>query len=190
MEVLQTIQYSFVNQCTSNVNIFLTNIAYVLAIVQPLLWNTIFYMRASKSEKNIYKLAIILCLVWVTWNIAARFMYDPLKHNKLNQCAVFNSESTCTRQEEKHHLYWQWKSAYFPDFSANYFMYLALWFIPGLLVANDRLSICILFISMVAGAILTYRSSGRFIEFPSIWCYISIPFILFSLLQSILYKMK
>jgi hypothetical protein len=190
MEALQTIQYSFVNQCTSNVNIFFTNIAYVLVIVQPLLWNTVFYMRASKSEKNIYKLAIILCLVWVTWNVAARFMYDPLKHNKLNQCTVFNSESTCTVQEDKSHLYWKWTSGYFPDFSANYFMYFALWIIPGLLVANDRWSIYMLLSSIIVGGILTYRSTGRFIEFASIWCYVSIPFFIFSFVLSIKNKMK
>ncbi len=44
MELLQTIQYFYVNQCDNPINVILTNIAYLHVIVQPLMWNTYFYL--------------------------------------------------------------------------------------------------------------------------------------------------
>src|ERR1700735_229463 len=39
MEILQTVQYNFVDECQSNINMILTLIAHVLVCVQPCLWN-------------------------------------------------------------------------------------------------------------------------------------------------------
>jgi len=55
MEFLQTVQYFYVNQCSSATNTFLTEIAYVLVIVQPLMWNLFFYYRSDKNGCTVLK---------------------------------------------------------------------------------------------------------------------------------------
>lgn len=187
MEVLQTLQYRTVNQCEDSENVLLTNFAYVLIIAQPLLWNTIFYLRNKGCNKSVFVLAIILCIVWITWNVSSRLLYDPKKHNEYNKCGVFNRPSTCTKRDGDRHLYWTWTSAYFPDFSANYFMYLCLWFIPGLVIASERLVIILLMLTAIFGYILNGLVGGTILEFPATWCYTSIPFLFITVVQGWLY---
>ena len=187
MEILQTLQYRSVNKCDSE-NTFLTNCAYVLVIVQPLLWNTVFYLRNKGCNRNVFLLAIILCIVWIAWNVSSRLMYDPTKHNEYNKCGIFNREKTCTKRDGERHLYWTWTSAYIPDLTANYFMYFCIWFIPALLVASERIVIILLMITALVGYFLNVLVGGKTIEFPSTWCYISIPFLLSSLFQGWLYQ--
>ena len=55
MELLQGFQYFFVNQCSNAVNVFLTEVAYILVIVQPLMWNSFFYFNSPEKDKVIFR---------------------------------------------------------------------------------------------------------------------------------------
>ena len=62
MELLQGIQYYYVNQYFNKMNIILTECAYLLVIVQPLFWNIYFYYNSDKYDKYIFMTAICLSL--------------------------------------------------------------------------------------------------------------------------------
>lgn len=186
MELTQTLQYLVVNKCNDPINIMLTNFAYFLVIVQPLMWNTVFYLRNRGCDRRVFQLAIILCLVWIAMNVATRIAYKPVRDDYYKRCGVFTEKSyACTlRDGDGRHLYWTWPSAYIPDLSANYFMYFCLWFIPGLFVAQERMPTLFLVVSALLGMLITKSIYGRLIEYPAIWCYISIPFITLSVVKA------
>ncbi len=178
MELLQTIQYSVVNKCESPVNVVSTEIAYLLVILQPLMWNTIFYLRSGDvKSQSIFKLAAILCAVWIAMNVYHRFAYSP--ETAQDKCGIFNNDKTCTyRDSPTSHLYWKWRTAFKPDMTANYFMYLALWFVPALLASETRLAGLVLMAGAGIGYYLTKLYGKQDAEFASIWCYISVPILL------------
>jgi hypothetical protein len=188
MELLQTLQYSVVNDCTSLLNILSTELAYVLITVQPLLWNTIFYFRSKdEKHKSIFKLAIVLCIIWIIMNVYARVSYNPKYAN--DQCGLFNFNKTCTlRKTNTSHLYWRWKTNHYPDITANYFMYLCLWIVPALLVPNSRNSGIVILIGALFGCIITIFNGGSLIEFPAIWCYISVPLLVLGYVNVVMQK--
>jgi hypothetical protein len=187
MELLQTFQYYIVNKCDSPINILSTEFAYLLVIVQPLLWNTVFYLRSTNAgDKKLFILAITLCILWIIMNVYARLAYDKSKETGYN-CGIFNHIKTCTRRDDdKSHLYWTWTTAHLRDFTANFFMYLALWFIPALLVNHTRMSGYFLIIGAIIGFMLTYLNGIPLVQFPSIWCYISVPILIAGYLQILL----
>ena len=51
MELLQGIQYFFINQCENLWNIYLTEFAYVLVIFQPLIWNLFYFIELIELIK-------------------------------------------------------------------------------------------------------------------------------------------
>jgi hypothetical protein len=140
------------------------------------MWNTIFYLRNKGCEaKNIFKLAIVLCIVWIIWSVLLRLMYDDRKHAKYAHCDLINdTPSTCTKRDPGKHLYWQWTTGYIPSLSANFFMYLALWFVPALLVPTEQKVIVTIMVGAIVAAIVTYLYGGKMVEFPSVWCYMSV----------------
>jgi hypothetical protein len=186
MEILQAFQYSYVNQCESPINIILTNFAYILVIVQPLMWNIYFYNKiTSQKDKGIFILAIALCLIWILLNIYLRLTYTP-KFNEYNKCGLFNNTKTCTLKDTPtSHLYWKWTTAHYHDFTANLFMYLCIWFIPALLVSDTRFTSIYLILGAIAGFLLTRTYGNSDFEIPSIWCFISIPIITLTFLKSV-----
>ncbi len=180
MELLQTVQYFFVNRCDWKINVWSTEFAYLLVIVQPLMWNLIFYMRSKEEKhKNIFKLAIIMCVIWIAMNVYARVSYHPdAANNNNDKCGFFNYYKTCTMRDKRtSHLYWRWTTKHLPDLTANYFMYLCLWFVPALLVPHTKISGVMLMVGALIGYIFTRMSGGNMIEFPAIWCYISVPIV-------------
>ena len=73
-------------------------------------------------------------------NVYSRIAYDKDKESGYN-CGLFNHTKTCTRRDDdKSYLYWTWTTAHFKDLTANYFMYLALWFVPPLLAGHTRIT--------------------------------------------------
>lgn len=179
MELLQTIQYFYVNQCDSNMNIFLTNVAYILVIVQPIMWNTIFYLRNKGcAEKNIFKVAIALSGLWVIWSVLLRFAYNPQRDDKYAHCGAMTSTSTCTRRKDTKHLFWNWTTAYIPGLTPDYFMYLCLWILPALLTKSERKIGYIIALGAVLSVFIIHLYKGEYAEFASTWCLFSIPFIL------------
>ena len=182
MELLQTIQYSLVNKCGDRANYLLTEFAYILVIVQPFLWNLIFYSHVSKMHKKIFMVAIIICIIWMMFNIASRSPYFISKYGYSTD--AMSDPIICTKREERGHLYWQWSQANFHGFNANWLMYLAIWFVPCLVVQETRLTGIILVIGASIGALLTIKYANP-LEFASTWCYISIPMMCCTFLKHI-----
>jgi hypothetical protein len=173
MELLQTIQYKYVNRCDLIQNTILTEIAYVLVIVQPLLWNTvIFFMLKDKKYKYMLYLSITLSFIWMIWNIVARF---TKREPGYDHCGFYNNPISCTYQEsEKTHLYWKFSSGYYREFTANYFMYLCLWFVPLLLIPEYFWIGVLIILSLVFSLII--NRTNNISEVSSTWCVMSIPF--------------
>jgi hypothetical protein len=141
------------------------------------MWNIIFYLRSTTEQhRSIFKLAIVLCAIWIMMNIYARVSYNP--KTAKDTCGFFNHDKTCTyRDTNASHLYWRWKTNHLPDMTANYFMYLCLWFVPALLVPETRVSGTALIIGAIVGYTITMLYGNNIIEFPAIWCYISVPIL-------------
>jgi hypothetical protein len=175
MELLQGIQYSYINQCSNILNIFLTEIAYVFVIVQPLIWNIFFYINSNNIEKKIFLTAICLIIFWMFINILSRIMYN--KNNlQTKQNSVFASNKVCTKRKLSH-LYWEWTSANFGDLNANFLTYLMLWFIPALITVKYFKVSLFLILSALVALFMSYLS-GEIFVFTSLWCYISVPIVL------------
>ena len=188
MEFLQTVQYFYVNQCSSTTNNFLTEIAYVLVIVQPLMWNLFFYYRSEKNgcDRKIFSVGIAFAALWMMVDVLSRFMYHP--QNKIKQRAFSPPNNTkyraCTRSIGSSHLFWNWTSADFQDLNANYLMYLMIWFIPALLTTTQRSQSLLMILCAAVGFYISYIS-GNVYTFPSVWCYISVPMIIVLLYDSL-----
>ena len=80
MELLQTIQYNYTNNCDNIINRLSTEFAFILVIVQPLMWNYIFLNEERKipldqTKKGMLYLAIILSLVWIIFYTLRRFSF-------------------------------------------------------------------------------------------------------------------
>lgn len=190
MELLQTVQYYYVNECTNRVNSLLTEAAYVLVVVQPLMWNFFFYLNSNACEKNIFKTAMALSCAWIVFNVAARVAHTP-KNAQTKDASIFASERVCTKRgiRKLSHLYWEWTSANFHDFNATFLTYLMLWFIPGLISSKHRMSMGVTIAGALLGAAMAYASGEPF-TFSSAWCYISVPMTLAVIGNVLLQKQK
>uniref|UniRef100_A0A6C0IEZ5 Uncharacterized protein n=1 Tax=viral metagenome TaxID=1070528 RepID=A0A6C0IEZ5_9ZZZZ len=177
MEILQGIQYFYINQCSNIWNKILTEIAYVLVILQPLIWNVYYFSNSNFCDKNIFITAIWFSIVWITVNVLSRLLYDKNIFNNMTKLnSFFASNKVCTKQK-KSHLYWEWPSANFYDFNANFFSYLMIWFIPALISTKFRsTSIIVIISALLAGAASIYANEG--ITFTALWCYVSVPIVL------------
>jgi hypothetical protein len=175
MELLQAIQYSYVNQCDNKINKALTEVAYGFVIVQPLLWNVFFYLNSSGCDKSILMVGIVLSLIWMVVNLLGRIMYTP-ENRITKESSVFAGDKVCTRQNQSH-LFWEWTSANFGEFNANFLMHLLIWFIPALITVQHRIAAILLIISICIGVWMAYIS-GEYYIFTSAWCYISVPIVI------------
>jgi hypothetical protein len=180
MEFLQGVQYFFVNQCQNLWNRYLTEIAYVLVICQPLIWNMFYYQNSNKYDKQIFITAIWLAVVWMSVNILSRILYDKNVDPQTRKNSVYAADKVCTKKNLTH-LYWQWTSANFNDLNANMLTYLMLWFIPALISSKFRMCSIVLICSALLAAYITHLTKEILI-FTSLWCYVSVPVIMFVLL--------
>lgn len=175
MEFLQSIQYYFVNQCHNIINRFLTEVAYVLVIVQPFMWNLFFYINSNGCDTQIFIVGMTLALIWLFLNIVSRLFYTP--NNALSpHASIFASHSSCTKQNTSH-LFWQWPSANFNDLTPNYLMYLLIWFIPGMVSKEFRIPSIVTALFACIGAMMSIYANEIYI-WPSVWCYISVPMVI------------
>ena len=182
MELLQGVQYYFINECSLWINQFLTEVAYGFVLAQPFIWNWFFYENSLTQEKPMFQVAMWLCLCWVIVNILARVMYKkPGFVAQTKDESVFAGKRVCTKKKLTH-LYWEWTSANFGDLNANFLTYLMLWFIPALVSVKHRISSIVLICSALIGAWMSYVAKEPFI-FTSVWCYISVPIVLSVILQ-------
>ena len=187
MEFLQSFQYYYVNQCSNILNQISTEIAYILVIVQPFIWNIYFYFNSTSCEKLIFKTAIILCLVWMFMNILSRVLYKKWGEPNIPENSIFASDSVCTKTR-KSHLYWVWTSTNLQEFNANFLTYLMLWFIPGLVSTTHFYKSILVMLGGLTGAIIQLIYIPDLIELKhvitAIWCYISVPIVMVVILQS------
>jgi len=183
MELLQGVQYFYVNQCDMWMNRLLTEFAYVLVILQPFIWNLYFYVNSAFCEKPIFLVALWLCICWIVVNLFARITYGVKNvEHQTKSHSVYAGEKVCTKKKLSH-LYWEWTSANFGDMNANFLTYLLLWFIPALVSTQHWITSVVLICSALVGAYMAYAAKEPFI-FTSVWCYISVPIVLLVILQS------
>ena len=192
MEALQTVQYMLVNECSDPRNRWLTEVAYALVVVQPLLWNVVFYLRmsgmsksgrsstsssSSSSSKRVFLCAAAMCVLWILMSVFSRLTYAGEDKDAL--CSFFHrGETPCTMQDDGGHLYWSWPSRHYRDMNASFFMYLVLWFVPALFVAQTRPTGVVLMIGAALSlAVTVLMGKGNLIEFPSTWCLASVPIL-------------
>ena len=175
MELLQAIQYSYVNQCDNKINKALTEVAYGFVIVQPLLWNVFFYLNSKGCDKSILMVGIVLATIWLVVNLLGRIMYTP-ENRITKESSVFAGDKVCTKKNQSH-LFWEWTSANFGEFNANFLMHLLIWFIPALVSIQHRIAAILLIISIFIGVLMAY-ASGEYYIFTSVWCYISVPIVI------------
>ena len=177
MEILQGIQYFYINQCSNIWNKILTEIAYLLVILQPLIWNVYYFSNSNFCDKNIFITAIWFSIVWIVVNVLSRLLYDKnIFYNMTKQSSGFASNNVCTKQK-KTHLYWEWTSANFHDLHPNFFSYLMIWFIPALISTKFRITSIIVIISALMAAVASVYVKEVF-TFSSLWCYVSVPIVL------------
>ena len=187
MEILQTVQYNYVNVCDET-NRFLTEIAYVLILVQPLMWNMIFLHKKrspplSGHYKGIIVCAIVLCLTWILAHVLRRFSFYGKKNDNDE---ITSGDQICTFKKEDEHLYWTYELFTKPGMDANWFMYMALWFIPGLLIPGETMTIAWLAAGFI-GSWAYVRMKGHTHHItPSLWCLSSAPTLVMNVAYSLL----
>jgi hypothetical protein len=186
MELLQGIQYFFVNQCSNMVNILLTEFAYILVLLQPLMWNLFYYFNSTESDKKMFLVAIVSFIVWMISDVYSRFMYDKIDINKTKQTGFFASDKVCTKKQ-KTHLYWKWTSANLGEMNATFLSYLMIWFIPALFSTKFR-STSIIIMVLAAFSALVAKLNNEFFTFASLWCFISVPIVFCVILNFMFYK--
>lgn len=174
MELLQTVQYFVVNQCSNKVNIYLTEVAYLFVILQALLWNFWFYLNSVECERKLFVSAMALAMLWIMFNLASRILYT--NENALPPTmSVHAAGEVCTRREATH-LYWEWTFANLGNMNANFLMYLMIWFVPAL-VSSQYMSSILLMAGAAIGASMAFLLKEPH-TFTSAWCYISVPLVL------------
>jgi len=174
MELLQTVQYSLLNDCENTLNQLLTEVAFFLVIVQPLLWNFYFYSNSLPSEGGLFKVGMALAAAWIVFILLGRLLYGSSGTDPKKNSWIYGNK-VCTYKGTSH-LYWQWTSADLGELNATFLMYMLVWFVPGLISATHFTSALFLMAGAALGAGLT-AWWGDMREFASIWCYISVPLL-------------
>jgi len=191
MELLQGVQYYYVNECGNTINYLLTEFAYILVIVQPFLWNFFYFSNSNNCDKKIFLTGMALSVCWTFVHIFTRLYYtkeNGMKYSDSFYATDSNNEKdgVCTKKK-KYHLYWQWTSANFYDLNPTMLMYLLIWFVPALLSNKHRNSSFIIIMSFFVALFNSYYYNELF-TITSLWCYISVPIVLLVILEIFLKK--
>lgn len=183
MELSQALEYTYVNQCGGMINKVLSEFAYLLVIVQPLLFHTVGYLRNNNSDdRKIFKVSITMFLVWMFCNIYSRLIYSEETDPGFKWSYLYSNNTCIMRHTNTSHLYWQWAAQNMYDYHANFFSYLLIWFIPPLFVKKERKIHTTVILSFIVGTFLTMLNN-RWEEHASIWCFVSIPVSVVNLLM-------
>jgi len=175
MEILQGVQYYYVNQCGNFYNRILTEFAYILVIVQPLMWNFFYYSNSSSCDKQIFITGMALSFCWMITNILTRLLYTKKNGVKFEN-SIYGSDKVCTKKR-KSHLYWLWTAANFYDLNPSMLMYLLTWFVPALISQKHRNTSIVLILSFFVSLFASFYNGEPFV-ITSLWCYISVPIVL------------
>lgn len=173
MELSQSLEYFIINDCDNIWNKILSEVAYILVIVQPLMFHTIGYLRNQKEEdRRVFKVSLTMFLVWICMNVYTRVTFVD---NDLEKWSYLYSNKTCIlRYSPTSHLYWQWAATNLYDYHPNFFSYLLIWFVPPMFVKKERFTNIVVLVTFFIGTIFTAMST-RWEEHASIWCFVSIP---------------
>ena len=183
MEILQTVQYSFVNQCDNPINIYLTEFAYLLILIQPIMWNLICLKKKNKLRTKFHEgilyCAIILCIVWIIGHVIRRFKFwGNLPTDKIEEQEGNQAQNVCTHKNPREHLYWTINFRNRIGVNANWFMYFSIWFIPILLIPGEFFTFLILISGLIFSYIYVKYKNQSIHIISSLWCLMSAPMLL------------
>ena len=188
MELLQGVQYSHVNECGTPANRFSTEVAYLLVVVQPLMWNLLYYLRtpANNCDRRLFVLGMVLAVIWIAFHVAGRLLHGASGFvDRTHGANTYTGGDSpgCTMRDPGHHLYWKWASADLGGLDATWLMYLMIWFLPALVSGCHRLHMAFGVAGAALAAVVTWRWGSRVDEFASVWCLFSIPLLVLGLLD-------
>ncbi|AYV78048.1 MAG: hypothetical protein Edafosvirus4_32 [Edafosvirus sp.] len=170
MEILQTIQYSYLDLCNTFENKFLTIIAHILVCVQPSLWNW-YRMRKNNNNRKIFTAffwAGIIFAVFYTLRLFWGWL-DTTANFPIYEMNV--GKTMCTIQGPSH-VCWMLPYASFQGLEPNYFTYLLIWFFPTLYEDTYWLPKITFWIGQIA---LVHWTTPSMHENNSVWCLWSVP---------------
>ena len=183
MEVLQTLQYHDLNRCGQLTNRALTEVGFVLVLVQPLLWNAFFRRNVELAVRPAFTLAMILSLIWMCGFSMRRFVGAENQNFEIGSSGE-GGQGACTQTSPTaFHVAWTWPLGSMNGLEANWLFYLCAWFVPAAAFYNTpephfpRVSRGALYVSMLSGGLITSCVASRnyLHAIPSTWCLFSIP---------------
>jgi hypothetical protein len=190
MELLQGIQYFHVNRCGELANAVSTEVAYVLVIVQPLMWNALYYLRTKGCDRRLFVVGMAMAIVWMCFSVAARLLhghsgYRTRENDVHSYVDSKGVEGGCTmRGGPGKHLYWKWASADLRGVDANWLMYLLIWFVPALVSVAQRWQVAVSMCAAAIAFVVTLVFGTDMAEFASLWCMLSVPMLTFMLVDA------
>ena len=189
MEILQGIQYWHVNRCGDLANAVSTEVAYVLVIVQPLMWNALYYLRTKGPDRSLFVVGMVMSLIWMGFSVAGRLLHGhpsyKARENDVHSYIQTGHELGCTmRGGPGKHLYWKWASADLRGVDANWLMYLMIWFVPALVSVAQRTNVAISVCAASVAFVVTAAFGTDMAEFASLWCMLSVPMLTFMLVDA------
>ena len=192
MELLQGIQYMHVNRCGEPGNAVSTEVAYLLVIVQPFMWNAIYYLRtpALGCDRRMFVVGMAMAFVWMCFSVAGRLLHGQpgyrARENDVHSYVSEGPEAGCTmRAAPGKHLYWKWASADLRGIEANWLMYLLIWFVPALVSVAQRKNVAVSVCTAAVAFAVTARFGADMAEFASLWCMISVPMLSLMLVEAV-----
>jgi len=169
MEALQFVQYFWLDQCDSPINVFLTYLGFFHICLQPLVFNWGCSWRVSRHNRRVVDTVIVpLCLVFTAFFISRVFLADEIP------CIVgvepLCGHDTCTFMGSIH-LTWRLKvraaNLWTPGGWAHHFMMFA----PPLFTGNPGTAV---FLFITGPIFAHFITDWHLSEWASIWCYFSI----------------
>ncbi|KAJ5074485.1 hypothetical protein M0811_01116 [Anaeramoeba ignava] len=167
MEILQFFQYYWVNDCNSQVNIYLTWIGYLHISFQPLFSNILASYDTQRRRPFYSKLILPMCIISGTF-MFTRFLWTspfPCDTNLDPLCGA----RTCTFDGTVH-FKWQLVLRAPNYFTPGAFIHAFMMFVPPLLIGSKIATLVLL----ITGPVLGYYLSRNKDEWASIWCFYSI----------------
>lgn len=174
MEIVQYLQYKVIDQCDNKTNQNLTKFSWALEWGLPLMWNIVYY-NITKSNKDVFKFSIVLCLIVFITGLMRVF------NNSKNKSVTHELQvkgRNCTISGDVH-LAWNNNAQTYYGLEPNWFVYMLLWFIPTLWITPLKTGV-FTFLFNLLGVVLTYIILGRKFndQSASTWCLMTVPGIL------------
>ncbi len=185
MEFLQFLQYFYVNECNS-INNVLTKFAYILIWLQPIIYNSYYYLTNNRYL-DVFRYNIILSLFLFYWAMDRMFFhifhFNPPRLDEINV-----GNLTCTYLGNNH-LYWKFNLNTNHGLEATYLSYMMFICLPAFWVDKWKKALYLNF-TFLSGLILAYGYTRDLEEAISFWCLLSLPYLLISMIIPIKYMIE